>query len=251
MSERCCRNCVYAGPLVCGGQEYLVCANRVDRPGDLTVVEGCERCRSFRARREPVLRVEPPEPANDKLKHIALTKGKYAIVDAADFEELNQYKWHALEVAGGYYAARHEKGKTVLMHRQLMQPPPGMVVDHADGNRANNSRENLRVCTQRQNICNQRPHSKSGFKGVTPHRDKWDAKLGYKGETYRAGVFDSPEDAARARDRLAVDVVGEYAWLNRPEEATVRIRNLAGRARAESGVGPAGLRVRSSDGVWR
>jgi hypothetical protein len=137
------------------------------------------------------------------------------------------------------------------MHREIMQPPPGMVVDHIDGNRANNSRENLRVCTQRQNVCNRGPHGKSGFKGVTPHRDKWDAKLGYKGETYRAGIFDDPEDAARARDRLALEVVGEYAWLNRPEEATVHIRNLAGTAEAESCVAPAPLQVRDRDGAWR
>jgi hypothetical protein len=250
MTDRCCRHCVYAGPLVCGGKEYLVCANRADRPGDLTVVEECARCRSFRARRGPVIRVEPPEPHSDKLKHITLTKGKYAIVDAADFEELNKYKWHALEVAGGYYAARHEKGKIILMHRQIMQPPPGMVVDHVDGNRANNSRENLRICTQRQNLCNRAPHSKSGFKGVTPHRDKWDAKLGFKGKTYRAGVFADPVEAARARDRLAIQVVGEYAWLNRPEEAAVRIRNLAGTAEARSCVVPAALQVRSKDGTW-
>jgi hypothetical protein len=195
--------------------------------------------------------VEPPEPASDKLKHITLTKGKYAIVDAADFEELNKYKWHALEVADGFYAARHKDGKTVLMHREIMQPPPGMVVDHVDGNRANNSRENLRVCTQRQNVCNRGPHSKSGFKGVTPHRDKWAAKLGYKGETYRAGVFDDPVEAARARDQLAIEVVGEYAWLNRPEEVTVHIRNLAGTAWVESCVAPAPLLVLGRDGVWR
>jgi hypothetical protein len=220
--------------------------------GNDRAVEGGDCCRSFRAKRGPVVRLEPPEPPNDKIKHIPLTKGKFAIVDAADYPALSKYKWFAQEVAGGFYAARHEAGKTILMHRQIMQPPPGMVVDHIDGNRANNSRVNLRVCTQRHNVCNSRPHGgRSGFKGVTPHRDKWDSKFSYRGETYRAGVFDDPVEAARARDLLAVDVLGEYAWLNLPEEIRVRIRNLKGTIHARSGAGPAQLQIRGKDGVRR
>jgi hypothetical protein len=182
---------------------------------------------------------------------VPLTKGKFAIVDAADYPALSKYKWHALEVAGGFYAARHEGGKTILMHRQIMQPPEGMVVDHIDGNRANNRRSNLRVCSQQHNVCNSRPQGgRSGFKGVTPHRDKWDSKFRYKGKTYRAGVFDDPIEAARARDRLAADVLGEYAWLNLPEEMTVRLRHLKGTVRARSGA-RGRLQVRGQDGVWR
>ena len=195
--------------------------------------------------------MEPPEPPNDRIKYIPLTKGKSAIVDAADYPALSRYKWHALEVAGGFYAARHRNGKTVLMHREIMQPPEGMVVDHIDGNRANNSRINLRVCTQRHNVCNSRPcGGRSGFKGVTPHRDKWDSKLKYRGKTYRAGVFADPVEAARARDLLAVDVLGEYAWLNLPEEIRVRIRNLAGTIQVRSGA-RARLRVVGKDGPRR
>ncbi len=235
MRERSCRKCVYAGPLKCGRRKYLVCANRAQRPGDLTAVEGGDCCRSFRAKRGPVVRVEPPEPPNDQIKYIPLTKGKFAIVDAADYPALSQHKWHALEVADGFYAARHENGKTVLMHREIMQPPEGMVVDHIDHNRANNRRSNLRVCTQRQNVCNNRPcGGRSGFKGVFPQGEKWESKLKYRGKSYRAGAFADRVEAARARDLLAVDVLGEYAWLNLPEEIRVRIRNLAGRIHVRS-----------------
>jgi len=251
MGEQSCRNCVFAGPLRFGRRKVLVCANRPEKPGDLTVVEGKDCCRSFRARRGPVVRVEPPEPPNDKIKYIPLTKGKFAIVDAADYPALSKYKWHALEVAGGFYAARHERGKMVLMHRVIMQPPEGMVVDHIDRNRANNRRSNLRVCTQRQNRCNSRPcGGRSGFKGVSPQGHKWVSQLKYRGKSYRAGVFADPVDAARARDLLAVDVLGEYAWLNLPEEIRVRIRNLAGTLHVRSGA-RARLRVVGKDGPRR
>jgi len=38
------------------------------------------------------------------------------------------------------------------MHRYLMNYPEGMVVDHIDGNSLNNSRKNLRVITQGENV---------------------------------------------------------------------------------------------------
>ncbi len=251
MSERCCRNCVYAGPLTCGGKKYLVCANRPERPGDLTVVEGRDCCRSFRAKRGPVVRLEPPEPPNDKIKYVPLTKGKFAIVDAADYPAVSKYKWHALEVGDGFYAARRKNGKTVLMHREIMQPPPGMVIDHIDHNRANNSRVNLRVCTQRQNVCNNRPcGGRSGFKGVFAQGDKWSSQVKYRGRIYRAGVFTDPTEAARARDLLAVAVLGEYAWLNLPKEIRGHIHQLAASIQVRATL-RGRLQVRRKAGVRR
>ena len=54
------------------------------------------------------------------------------------------------------------------MHREIMQPPKGMVVDHVNGNGMDNSRANQRVCTQEQNGHSSRPHRRSSrFKGVS------------------------------------------------------------------------------------
>jgi hypothetical protein len=64
----------------------------------------------------------------------------------ADCEWLSRHKWH---LCGGGYAARNEKGKRILMHRQTMQPPEGMIVNRIDARRANDCQGDFRVCTPR------------------------------------------------------------------------------------------------------
>jgi len=214
----------------------LVCANCPDAPGDLTQVAADGYCRRFRGKPKPVVRLTPPDPPDEKTKLISLTQGKFAMVDAADYECLGQYRWHAMKVGPNYYACRHGGGKTILMHRQIMQPSAGMVVDHKNHNSLDNCRENLRICTQQQNVCNRRPSpNESGFRGVRRHRKKWNAFIKCRGITYRLGDFDDPAEAARARDRKAVELVGEYAWLNFPSEIRGRVVCFKGVLRVRSG----------------
>ena len=234
MCDRTCANCAYVCGVRKGPKGMLVCANCPEAPGDLTRVQGDGCCPRFRAKPEPVVRLEPPAPPDERTKLIPLTKGKFAMVDAADFEWLNQFKWHAIKVADNYYACRKEGGKSILMHRQIMNPPKGMVVDHKNHTTLDNHRCNLRVCTQAQNLYNTRSHSRSGYKGVSPKGDKWEAKIKHRGQWYHLGLFDDPVEAARARDRMAVKLFGEYAWLNLPEEVHDPVTELAGAARGRS-----------------
>jgi hypothetical protein len=166
-------------------------------------------CRNYRPK--------PPTPQRD-VRLIPLSDGLYAYVDAGDYEWLSRYTWHAKDG----YAARKENGKTILMHREIMQPPKGMFVDHADGNKANNCRFNLRVCTRAENQRNNRRKigSSSIFKGVfyDRRRHKWRAKCLFAGKEHDLGHFDDEVEAARAYDRTAVECFGEFARLNFPEE---------------------------------
>ena len=127
-------------------------------------------------------------------------------------------KWH---LENGY-AAHKEKGRTILMHRQIMQPPKDMVVDHIDGNQANNCRFNLRVCTRAENQRNRRKHagSISRFKGVfyNKQRRKWFSQCWLEGKCHATRYVDEEVEAARAYDRQAVEYFGEFARLNFPEE---------------------------------
>jgi hypothetical protein len=229
VSKRCCDTCAHACAVRRGPAAMRVCANRPDAPGELTQVAGDGCCPRFLARRAPVVRLEPPAAPDEGTRFIPLTQGKFAMVDTADYEWLSRYKWHAIKVAGNFYACRKEGGKTILMHRQIMQPPQRKVVDHKNNNSLDDHRHNLRICTQQQNMCNRRPHgSESGFKGVTRHRDKWSARVKHRGKQYYLGHFDDPVEAARARDRKARELAGEYAWLNCPDAVGGRIICLQG-----------------------
>jgi hypothetical protein len=198
-----------------GGQ----CANHPDTPGQVRRIPGTP-CRNFRGK---PLRLDPPEPPNDKIRYIPLTRGLFAIVDAEDYEWLSKYKWHAGRPtrAGKIYARRSTHGGgVILMHRMIMNPPKGMVVDHINGNTLDNRRCNLWVCTQAENIQNGGLHkgAKNRFKGVYPNGRKWYGRVKYKGETYYLGLFDDEVEAAKARDRKALELYGKHAWLNFPPE---------------------------------
>jgi hypothetical protein len=198
-----------------------VCINTPRSKGELSVTTPTGTCRSFRAKRARSRRTVPPEPPDESVRYVPLTKGKFAIVDAADYERVSRYKWCVSGSGNRLYAVRSDRGRHVSMHRLLTNAPRGMVVDHIDGNGLNNRRSNLRVCTQRQNLYNSRPKGKSSrFKGVCwdKNRRQWIVLISNGERSIHVGRFDDEVEAARAYDRKAFELFGEYAWLNFPEE---------------------------------
>ena len=99
------------------------------------------------------------------MKQIPLTQGRSAIVDDADYEALTAHSWCLSNCSGICYAVRGYKagGKhhTVLMHREIMDAPEGMLVDHINGGGLDNRRCNLRLATDSQNHFNQRKQKKA------------------------------------------------------------------------------------------
>jgi hypothetical protein len=111
-----------------------------------------------------------------------------------------------------------------------MNAPPGMVVDHINRNKRDNRRCNLRVCTQVENMRNRcSTYGSSKFKGVSwdARRKKWMAAIHINGTQIRIGFFADEVDAAKAYDRKARELFGEFAYLNFP--GAIRIVNLSGR----------------------
>ncbi|MBN1505310.1 MAG: HNH endonuclease [Sedimentisphaerales bacterium] len=217
MSSRCCDNCAYSifdpqewhRSLWLGEPIVPRCANHPQWPGRLHDVPGIP-CPNYRPK--PVL------PAGDAVRMIPLGDGFYAYVDAADYEHLSRYTWHL----NNGYASRREKGRRIYMHSEIMQPPKGKVVDHIDGNNANNCRFNLRVCTQPENLCNRRKRhgSRSRYIGVlySDEHHKWYARCRFEGRKHWLGYFGNEIEAARAYDLAAVTYFGEFARVNFPKE---------------------------------
>jgi hypothetical protein len=190
------------------------CANHPDTPGQIVPVPGFA-CRNFRAKPH---RVAPPQPPNDKVRYIPLTRGLHTIVDAEDYEWLSKYKWYAgsPKSSGTMYARRYGPGGVILMHRMIVNPPKGMVVHHINGNGLDNRRCNLEICTQKENLQSRGKAAcgQSRFIGVSPCGNKWQATC--RGEYL--GLFDNEQEAAKVRDRRAREVYGQRAWLNFPPE---------------------------------
>jgi len=95
----------------------------------------------------------------------------------------------------------------------------GMVVDHLDGNSLNNRKSNLRVCTVSQNHQNRRwTYGSSRYKGVWWNKKmkKWVAGITLKRKYIFIGHFADEVAAAKAYDRKAAELFGEFAYLNFP-----------------------------------
>jgi hypothetical protein len=147
------------------------------------------------------------------MKSIPLTQGKVAIVDDDRYDELSKTKWNYLSV--GY--ARSGNGK-ILMHRLIVGASRGELVDHIDGNKLNNQKENLRICTKSQNAMNseKKSNNRSGYKGVawSKQMQKWDVRIKANGRRVFIGLFDDVHDAAIAYNDSARFFFGEFAKLN-------------------------------------
>ena len=162
---------------------------------------------------------------NDRRIRCVLPKGKSFMFDSADLPLVCQYKWHI--GAQGYpkTAANIDGlGRGVCLHKLLMDPEKGMQVDHIDGNRLNNCRDNLRICSHAQNMRNQKlsKRNTSGYKGVSYDRArrKWAANITAFRRCHHLGRFADPIEAALAYDKAASFYFGEFANLNFKEGVT-------------------------------
>jgi hypothetical protein len=155
------------------------------------------------------------------MKTINLTCGKIALVDDDDFDNLSKHKWTYAKTTG--YAKRKQwidgKQHTILMHQEVMKVTTGIEVDHRNRKKLDNRKENLRFCTSSQNRVNFGPKSNNttGFKGVQKYGKRFKAMISGGKATY-LGIFNTPEEAAKAYDSEAIKRYGEFAWLNFPDD---------------------------------
>ncbi len=157
---------------------------------------------------------------------IPLTQGKYAIVDPEDFDELNKHKWYAREAGHTFYAVRSIRKNninvtTVQMHRQIINPPDGRVVDHKNHEGLDNRKVNLRPATRAQNAWNSINLPKNGsskYRGVkySKANGKFRAAINVNGKRIHLGYFENEIDAAKAYDNAARLYRGNFAVLNFP-----------------------------------
>jgi hypothetical protein len=147
-------------------------------------------------------------------KVIPLTQGKFALVDDRDYGYLSQWSWNACHSeADYYYAARTVKGRVIRMHREIMKPPKGMVVDHIDGNCLNNQRSNLRLVSIRENALNRKvnKNNKSGHRNVSWILGYWRVQLAVNGKNHIfPEKFDDPDRAGEFARQMRHKYYGQF-----------------------------------------
>lgn len=151
------------------------------------------------------------------MKKIPLTQGKYALVDNADFEKVSVLKWH-FDRGYAVYKNNRTTGK-VYMHRFILNTKIGKYCDHKNRKGLDNRRNNLRICTQSENIYNAKIHkdNTSGFKGVSWHKinRKWTAYITHKWKRIYLGSYHNKIDAAKAYNKKIREICPIPVLLNK------------------------------------
>jgi hypothetical protein len=150
--------------------------------------------------------------------------GRSFIFDIEDLNIVKKYKWSVDKY--GYVLSKIVNGKTIKLHRLIMNPQIGEVVDHINGIPNDCRKVNLRVTTQLKNSYNSRipKNNTSGYKGVCfdKKHKKYMAYIHNKGKSNFLGYFKEPREAAKAYNKAASYYFGEYARLNKiPKERKV------------------------------
>jgi len=145
---------------------------------------------------------------------LLLTKGLFTLVDGDTYRTVGHLNWFASKAKNGYYAKTNikrdyignykSKYQLVYLHHVIMgNPLNGLTIDHIDGNTLNNTKNNLRIVTQRQQCQNRHINKSSKYPGVylrkCKYKDKiytyWDARIRIKGKIVLLGSFKIEEEA--------------------------------------------------------
>lgn len=150
-------------------------------------------------------------PYDPETAYLPLTKGKVAAIDSEDIARVSMWNW----CFGNKYAQRTSSGHIIVpLHRVLAGATDGIFVDHIDGDKLNNRKSNLRLCSIAENSRNQKRRSTntSGYKGVSFHRSsgKWHARITKHYRTIFLGEFGSAKEASAAYIIASREHHGDY-----------------------------------------
>lgn len=142
-----------------------------------------------------------------------------AIIDIEDIDKVKNIKWHRSDLQRNTYYCTSNNRDYRRLHRLILGiTDPNIFIDHINHNGLDNRKENLRICTNQENIqnCLTPKNNKSGCKGVywSKDRNKWTVQVSINHKTKYIGRYDSYEEAVKARKEAALEYYGQFANEN-------------------------------------
>lgn len=138
------------------------------------------------------------------------------LIDNDDAEQCKSCTWYVNKydrtAEKDYYYIVNGKG--LLLHRFIMNAPKELVVDHKDGNKLDNRKQNLQICTVKENSRKSefRVTNKSGHTGVIWYTktNKWMSYIKVNYKFKNLGYFENIDDAIDARKKAEIFYFGDF-----------------------------------------
>lgn len=141
------------------------------------------------------------------------TKNESFIIDTEDYDLCKNYTWWTN--SAGYLETRKD-GKRIFLHRLITNCPEGKFVDHINHDVSNNTKDNLRIVSNSQNVMNTmvRKDNQCGIKGVHRRKDcdRWEAHIYKDGKPYYLGIYKTKEEAIAARNNAELKLFKDYTY---------------------------------------
>jgi hypothetical protein len=135
----------------------------------------------------------------------------YTIIDTEDYDKVKDYCW----LFSNYYTYatnRNSRRNQISLHRLLMDFPKDMEIDHINGDKLDNRKSNLRVCTCSENSMNRVSSNTTGARGVyLKPSGNYAVLINIKGHNTYLGTFSEKQDAINVRQKAEIKYYGEFA----------------------------------------
>lgn len=132
------------------------------------------------------------------------------IIDLDDWNTVQNYTWRFN--TNGY--ARSGSTNSIYLHQLIINPQDKLFIDHINGNRLDNRKSNLRVCTDQQNKMNHKKqeNNTSGCSGVVYRKDtnKWTVRIQVNYKIINLGCYESLEEAIKVRKQAEIEYFGDF-----------------------------------------
>lgn len=169
-------------------------------------------------------------------------KGKFAKVSPEDYDYLMRWKWKSNPWG---YALRNATKSAIFMHKHVAERDLGesvdLEIDHANRDKLDNRRCNLRPATRSQNAKNYPRVNKTGYRGVHKTKATYQARTCQDNINIHIGTYKTVLAAACAFDYWQLDNGDDFSILNfesqplsREEVEKLKTVNLGGRNKKTS-----------------
>lgn len=138
------------------------------------------------------------------VKLLIKNTNKNVIIDKNDYDKVKNYTC-GINKEG--YVVIYMNNKTIGLHKFLMNPGKGLIADHIDSDKCNNTRKNLRIITPKRNAQNKikKENSSSKYIGVSAEKTGWATSVSFNGKVTKLGRLKNEEDAGRKRDLFILE----------------------------------------------